>query len=292
MTRLKKLLIGMIALASLLCPQLVLADGMILPPDMGTGYLQVPYHRVTVEIMETHAVTRVEQAFHNPHPYDVTAAYLFPVPPEAMLTTFKASLDGRAQTVTRQDAATTNAALTMLVAERHDPSLLQYLDWETLTFEVTVPAGATRTMTLAYEEVLAPEGGMLHYHYVLGTERYTSAPLEEVSITVTASAESGVGALYSSSHPIVTEAAGDGAMSASWQAEYVQPTDDFHLFIVPAADGYGSGLLTGPACPVPGGRRPGSLPLPLLPHQGRGKRARRAAQGHRLHRRSLGQYGG
>lgn len=247
----KRLLFAMVALATLLCPQVVLADGMILPIDMETGYLEVPYHRVTVEIDATHATTHVAQAFRNPHDYDVTASYIFPIPPNAMVTTFEATFHGRRQTVIRQDAAQTNTALMTLVAERHDPSLLQYLDWETLTFEVTVPAGATREMTLAYEEVLAPEGGMLHYHYVLGTERYSSAPLEEASVEVTVSAQGGVGALYSSSHPVVTEDLEDGRVRASWRGEYVRPTEDFHLFIAPTEGGYGSGLLTG-RMPAPG----------------------------------------
>jgi Ca-activated chloride channel homolog len=245
MKPLKKLLLPILVLGALLCPQLVLADGMILPLEAQTGYLEVIYHRVTVDIEETHALTRVEQAFRNPHPVDVTARYLFPVPPTAMLTAFEATFNGRARTLTRQDAAATNASLTAIIVERHDPSLLQYMDWESLAFEVTVPAGSTRKMTLEYEEILIPEAGMLHYHYVLGTERYSSALLEEVSVVVRASGREGIGTLYSSSHPVTIEELNDGRLQASWSAEFVRPTEDFHLFVVPAEGDYGSALLTG-----------------------------------------------
>jgi Ca-activated chloride channel homolog len=245
MKSLVKVLFSILALGALLCPQVVLADGMILPMEAETGYLAVMYHHVSVDIEETHALTRVEQAFRNPHAFDVTARYLFPIPPAAMLTAFEASFHGRAQTVTRQDASTTNASLATLVSERHDPSLLRFYDWETLTFEVTVPAGATRKMVLEYEEMLAPRGGMLHYHYVLGTERYSSALLEEVSIVVNASASNGIGTLYSSSHPLAIEPLTNGRVQARWHAEQVRPTEDFHLFVAPAEGGYGSGLVTG-----------------------------------------------
>ncbi len=245
MMRTKRLILWSLALLTILWPQTVLADGMILPLEAGTGYLVVPYHRVTVDIDETHATTHVEQAFYNPHPFEVTASYIFPVPPEAMVTAFEATLDGRPQTVRKQDAAVTNAALYRLVTERHDPSLLQYADWETLTFEVVVPANGTRKMSLQYEEVLVPTAGMLHYRYVLSTERYTSDLLEEASITVNLTSSSGLSTIYSSSHPITTERQEAGRAQVTWKAEYVQPTEDFHLFFAPAEGGFGSGLITG-----------------------------------------------
>ena len=65
-------------------------------------------------------------------------------------------MGGQAQTVTRQDVATTNAALYEMVAQRRDPSLLQYADWESVAFDISLPAGGSRTMTLEYEQVLAP----------------------------------------------------------------------------------------------------------------------------------------
>ncbi len=183
MVRARRLLIGFVTLVSLLLPQAVLADGMILPLEADIGYLVVRYHHVTVDVADTHATTHVEQAFTNPFPYEMTTQYIFPVPPGAMVTSFRVEVDGEAQTVNRQDVAATNAALYALVAERHDPSLLQYADWTSLTFDLTLPAGATRTMSLTYDEVLTPGMGWRTI-YVLGTERYTSEPLEDVSIKV------------------------------------------------------------------------------------------------------------
>ena len=90
---------------------LVLADGMIIPEELSPDYLAVRYHHVTVDIEDGHAVTRVEQEFYNPNPFAVGGRYLFPVPPEAILSRFQARVDGRLQVVTRQDPATTNTAL-------------------------------------------------------------------------------------------------------------------------------------------------------------------------------------
>jgi len=223
---------------------------MIMPDVLDVGYLVVRYHHVTVDIEDNvagivRAVTRVEQEFVNLHDFPVTGRYLFPVPPEAMVGEFQATFDGERQTITRQDVATTNRVLYDLVAQRHDPSLLQYADWETLAFDLSLPAGASRIMTLEYEEVLAPTGGLFHYRYILSTERYTAQPLESASVTVNVTSSQGLGTLYSSSHAVTTERLGEGRARVTWEADHVQPYEDFDLYFSPTEGGFGGGLLTG-----------------------------------------------
>ncbi len=224
---------------------LALADGMILPESLSPDYLAVRYHHVTVDIEDGHAVTRVEQEFYNPNPFAVRGRYLFPVPPDAILSRFQARVDGRLQAVTRQDPATTNTALYGVVAQRRDPSLLGYADWESLAFDLDLPPGGSRTMSLEYEEVLAPSGGLYRYRYVLSTERYSSEPLEAVSVAVNLRSSSGLASLYSSSHPVQTERLASGRARVTWEAQNANPTQDFELFYAPAEKGFGGGLLTG-----------------------------------------------
>jgi Ca-activated chloride channel family protein len=224
---------------------LALADGMILPEALSPDYLVVRYHRVTVNIKDSHVVTVVEQEFYNPHPFPVSGRYLFPVPPEAILSRFQATVDGQPQAITRQDPAATNVALYEMVAQRRDPSLLQYADWETLAFDLDLPPGGSRRMDLAYEEVLTPSGGLYRYRYVLSTERYSSQPLEEVSLVVNLRLSSGLSSLYSPTHAAATQWLKSGRARVSWQAQNVRPTQDFELFFAPAEAGFGGGLLTG-----------------------------------------------
>jgi Ca-activated chloride channel family protein len=228
-----------------LASNLALADGMIIPEAFSPDYLAVRYHHVTVNIENSHAVTRVEQEFYNPYSFPISGQYLFPVPPEAILSHFKATVDGQPQAIMRQDPTTTNTTLYNIINQRGDPSLLQYADWETLAFDLNLPPGGSRQMSLEYEEVLAPSGGLYHYHYVLSTERYSSEPLEQVSITVNLHSSSGLASLYSSTHPVITERSGSGRAQVTWEAQNVQPSEDFELFFTPAERGFGGGLLTG-----------------------------------------------
>ncbi len=226
---------------------IALADGMILPETLDSNYLVVRYHHVTVTIDDHHVVTRVEQEFYNPQSFTVNGRYLFPVPPEAILSRFQATVDGQPQTFTRQDANTTNAELFNTIGQRRDPTLLQYADWETIAFNLTLAPGSTRTrtVTLEYEQVLAPTGGLLHYRYILGTERYTSQPLEDVSIRVDLKSSGGISSLYSPSHQVNTERLSSTQARVTWQAQNVQPTEDFDLYFAPSESGFGGGLLTG-----------------------------------------------
>ena len=226
-------------------PQIGRADGMILPDLATANYMVVRYHDVVVDIKDTFAVTRVDQEFYNPHDYPITGHYIFPIPPGAAVTDFQATFGGQQQTIIRQNSQDSNILLYNLIAERHDPSLLQYADWETLTFEINLPARSARKMTLSYQEMLPPSGGMLHYHYVLSTERYSALPLDRASITVNIANSKGIGSIYSSSHDVIIKNMSEGHAQVKWEAFDTQPLDDFHLFISPTEGGFGSGLLTG-----------------------------------------------
>ena len=223
----------------------VRADGMILPEALAPDYLAVRYHHVQVSIDESHAVTNVVQEFHNPHPFPVNGRYLFPVPPDALLSRFQATVDGQRQTITRQDPSVTNAALYEIVAQRRDPSLLQYADWETIAFDLSLPAGGSRQMSLEYEQVLVPMGGVYAYRYVLSTERYSSQPLEQVSVTVDIHSSSGLSTLYSSTHSVHTDRQGPDRARITWEGFNVRPSEDFELMFSPSEGGFGGGLLTG-----------------------------------------------
>jgi Ca-activated chloride channel family protein len=224
-----------------------LADGMLLPlPEaLSPASPAVRTHHVTVRIEDGHAVTRVEQEFYNPQDIPITSRYLFPVPPDAILSRFEATVDGQRQSVTRQNGETTNAELYAFVTQQRDPSLLQYADWESLAFDLSLPPGGSRQMTLEYEQVLAPSGGLYRYRYVLSTERYSSQPLEEVSVEVDLRSSSGLTSLYSSSHEVAIEWLESGRARVSWEAEEITPAEDFYLFYATAEGGFGGGLLTG-----------------------------------------------
>ena len=57
-----------ILLGCLLLAPLALAQGMLIPTDTSLGPLGIKYQRVSAEIVDVAAVTRVEQVFVNSSP--------------------------------------------------------------------------------------------------------------------------------------------------------------------------------------------------------------------------------
>lgn len=222
----------------------VFADGMILPTDIMQDYLNVRYHHVDVVIDGVQATTHVEQEFFNPHPYTVRGQYLFPIPPDATFADFSFALDAVAQQTTRQDIAATNSMLYQMVADRRDPSLLQYIDWESLTLDIELAPGSSRVMTIEYEQVLAPENNGFHYRYVLSTERYSAAALESSSVNVRILTP-GASSIYSPHYAVTTDYTMPGEVQVSWSEEQTHPTQDFDLYFTAAENGFGGSLMTG-----------------------------------------------
>jgi Ca-activated chloride channel family protein len=222
----------------------VLADGMMIPFPSEVGYLQVDYHRVTVTIDGPHAHTRVEQRFSNPYLTPVEARYVFPLPPGATIRSFTVQLDGVPQTVQNMSRAETEAYLQKAIADRQDPSLLQYLGWETYAVDLTLPPLGVTSMIMEYEELLLPQGDLYHYFYTLGTERYSLAPLQEVSVEVDLQADDGVATVYSPGHQLAVERLSAGHVRATYHAENVLPTEHFELYYTLTGQPFGAGLLT------------------------------------------------
>jgi len=221
-----------------------LADGMMIPFPSEVGYLQVDYHRVTVTIDGPHGHTRVEQRFSNPYLTPVETRYVFPLPPGATIRGFTVQLDGAPQTVQNMSHAETEAYLQKAIADRQDPSLLQYLGWETYAVDLTLPPSGATTMILEYEELLLPQGDLYRYFYTLGTERYSLAPLQEVSVEVNLQADNGVATVYSPGHQLAVDRLSAGHVRATYHAENVLPTEHFELYYTLTGQPFGAGLLT------------------------------------------------
>jgi Ca-activated chloride channel family protein len=221
-----------------------LADGMMIPFPSEVGYLQVDYHRVTVTIDGPHAHTSVEQRFSNPYLAPIEARYVFPLPPGATIRDFTVQLDGASQTVQNMSRAETESYLQKAIADRQDPSLLQYLGWETYAVDLTLPSLGGTTMVLEYEELLLPQGDLYHYFYTLGTERYSLAPLGEVSVKVDVRADDGIATVYSPGHQLAVERVSAGHVRAAYHAENVLPTEHFDLYYTLTGQPFGAGLLT------------------------------------------------
>ncbi len=159
----------LLLIAAALLPVLASAQGMLLPTTPNTRPLAIKSQRVSVEIHDGAAVTRVEQVFVNDGPSQLEAYYIFPLPKGAALSEFYLWINGqktKGELLEKEKATTIYEGIVRRLA---DPGLLEYVDSDVFRVRVfPVPARGEQKVELAFSQVLNYSSGLYHYHYPLG----------------------------------------------------------------------------------------------------------------------------
>ncbi len=257
MRRLRTCLIALLPLVTAALTAFpALADGIIIPdppicldgpcpPPPPIQQLAIRYHRVHVTIDSQVATTHVDQVFRNDNDWTVEGTYVFPLPIDAAVSSFTLWIDGepvQGKVLTREEA---RRQYEEIVRTLRDPALLEYVDRGAFQASIfPVPPGSERRIELEYTQVLQADAGLIRYSYPLNTEKFSSAPLEDVSVSVDVTSEQPVAAIYSPSHPIAIDRQGSRRFSASYEDSNVTPDRDFELYYSVSQEDIGLSLLS------------------------------------------------
>jgi len=213
------------------------ADGIIIPilpeprPLPPLQSLAIEYHHVRVTIEDRVATTQIDQVFRNDLPYEVEGEYIFPIPDGASLGEFAMWVDGVRLEAQALDAEEARAIYEAIVRERRDPALLEYAGRGAFRARIyPIPANGERRIEIRYTEVLPLEGGMVRYTYPLSTEKYSTQPLKEASVSVAIRSTEPIQDVYSPRHRVDVEREGPGRLRVGWEAYDVTPDQDFTLY--------------------------------------------------------------
>ncbi len=245
----------LILLLALLVPSTARADGIIIPeppicdpgpcpppppPCIGllpcpipppSAVLAIRYHHVTVTIQDQVAITHVDQAFYNPNDWPVEGTYLFPLPVEAAVSSFTLWVDGKPVEGKVLDAQQARQTYEEIVRSQRDPALLEYAGRGAVKASIfpILPHGERR-VELEYTQALAAENGLVRYQYPLNTEKFSTQPLESVTVSVEIRSTVPIRAVYSPSHSVAVSRDGDTHVTAGYEAANVTPDADFVLY--------------------------------------------------------------
>jgi Ca-activated chloride channel family protein len=235
--------LGLMAL-TMLQPAVSLADGIIIPPP-GVN-VAVKYHHVTVDIQNQVANTEIDQVFINDSDRDsLEALYIFPLPEGATFSRFSMFVDGEELTAEILDADSARAIYESIVRRRLDPALLEYLGRGLFRARVyPIRAHGEKRIKISYTELLPYDNGLVRYLYPLSTEKFSSKPLETVSVTVAISSPVAIKSIFSPTHDIQIEKTDDFNAKAIYADENVTPGRDFVLYYTVSPDDVGLHLLT------------------------------------------------
>ncbi|MDD4903464.1 MAG: VIT domain-containing protein [Candidatus Bipolaricaulis sp.] len=236
-------LVVLVAIAALSAA--AFADGFILPDPPNAGRLDVIYHDVTIDVHDGVVTTRVDQAFRNDTGRTLEGRYVFPVPPDAVVSGFLMWVDGEALEAQVLDADEARAIYEDYVRRAIDPALLEYVGRSALSARIyPIRPGEERRIQITYSELLSADGGVYRYRYPLDPERLSARPIERVTIAVTLTMTTPLTTAYSPSHELNLERPDAWNAKGVYQASDVLPTTDFLLYYAASSDPIGLTLLT------------------------------------------------
>ena len=232
------------------------ADGLIVvsnPPTVIRGHftfapLEVTYHKVDCDIQDQVAVTSVDQEFYNPNNARLEGEYIFPVPLNAHISKFAMDIDGKTMEAELLPADKARTIYNEIVRQTKDPALLEYAGRAMFKVHIfPIEPNSRKRIQLKYTELLKQDNGILDYHYTLNTEKFSSKPLQNVSVKVSITSTDPITTLYSPTHEVDIARHGDNSAIVGFEGKNIRPDTDFHLFIgrkATAPGGVGISLLT------------------------------------------------
>ncbi|MBX7114088.1 MAG: VWA domain-containing protein [Myxococcaceae bacterium] len=198
------------------------AQGMLIPTDTALGPLGIKYQRVSAEIQDGAAVTKVEQVFVNTGPRQLEAHYVFPLPKGAALQDFYLWMNGKKTKgeILEKDKAT--GIYEGIVRRLQDPALLEYVDTDVFRARVfPVPPNGEMRIELTFSQVLAFNAGIYHYHYPLGAGRQGAGSLkvkQDFTFSASLSSKVPLRSIYSPTHVLGISRQGENKAMAGMEA--------------------------------------------------------------------------
>ena len=107
-----------------------------------------------------------------------------------------------------------------------------------------VPAGAKRTVTMRYSQLLRKDHNLTDFLFPLGTAKYTSKPVEKVSINATIESNEEIKSVYSPTHLINIKRPDDKHAVVAYEKTNEVPSSDFRLFYDIAKGKLGASVLS------------------------------------------------
>ncbi len=227
-----------------------LAQGLLIPVEPGLGALAVKTQRVSADIKDGTAVTRLTQVFVNDTARPLEAHYVFPLPKGAALSEFYLWIDGKRTRAELLEKEKASAIYEGIVRRLQDPGLLEYIDSDVFRARVfPVPARGEQKIELAFSQVLDYSGGLYHYRYPLGAgghlQNVARIVKQDFTFSATLASKVPLRSIYSPTHPL--QVARKGELSAVVGLEMGPGTDltrDLDVYYSVSEKAVGLSLMT------------------------------------------------
>ncbi len=220
------------------------AQGLLLPDDrmIGPGIEIMPRlmpprrsykldeFAIDVQISDQVAQTQVTQAFRNTGDTQMEVSFVFPLPYDGAIDRLTFMVDGKELEARLLPADEARQIYEGYVRRYEDPALLEWMGtgiFKTSVFPV--PAGASRTVSLNYSQLLRKNDKATDYLFPLSTARFPAVPVDKISFRAAITSKAAIKNIYSPSHPVKITRDDDYNAVVEFEATDKIPAGDMRL---------------------------------------------------------------
>ncbi|MCL2117673.1 MAG: VWA domain-containing protein [Planctomycetaceae bacterium] len=176
------------------------------------------------------AEINVSQTFVNTTNRTIETSFVFPLPYDGAIDQMTLLVSGKEYPAKLLDAKDARSTYEGIVRANRDPALLEWVGTGMFRTSVfPIPAGESRTVTLRYTQLLRSDHGVIDYMFPMSTAKYTSKPLEKISITLNIDSHDELKNVYSPTHGVDVKRSGDKRATVTFEEQNVIPRSDFRL---------------------------------------------------------------
>lgn len=206
--------------------------GPIVPPPRPEPVQTYSITSLLIESKITGQVAEVNlsQTFKNTGSSQMEVSFVFPLPYDGAIDQMTLLVDGKEYVAKLQDAKEARKTYEEIVRRNRDPALLEWLGtglFKTSVFPV--PAGESRTVSLRYSQLLRVDGGVTDFLFPLSTAKYTSKPIEKLTIDVVLQGDDDFKNIYSPTHGVKIDRPNEKRANIKYEAKDIVPSSDFRL---------------------------------------------------------------
>ncbi|MBX7191381.1 MAG: VIT and VWA domain-containing protein [Sandaracinaceae bacterium] len=233
------------ALALLAAPERAHAIGFLVPTDGSLEPLRIQHHRVSVDVRERIAETRVEQSFLNQTDRTLEATYIFPVPEGATVSGFAMWVNGQRMEGELLDAGQARSVYESIVARMRDPGLVEHIGGNLFRARVfPIAPHSEQRIEIRFSQTLEYQGSVVHYRYPLRTSGPATQTLADFTVSFDIASRTAIRAVYSPTHNLSVSRENDHHVIASYEGSRASLDHDLDLYYTVDDGDVGLSLLT------------------------------------------------
>ena len=230
----------------LLSSHILLAQGLIVPnevirPDFRP--IELISQDVNCRIVDGTAQVTVQQVFRNTNSWQLEGTYVFPLPKDAVVSSFLLIQDGKEWAAELVEADEARRIYQQIVRQRRDPALLEYINQKMFRASIfPISPGAERQIDLTYSQVLDSRNGLYVWGFPFPAGE-KSFPHADLNFDVRLETQQALGNVYSPQSQVELDQDNDHNAHASFKGDFEDVTGPFQIYYSLADKHFGMNLL-------------------------------------------------